>query len=87
MGPLDEDERWGAAMLIAVVVIGAVLFLGAAKVGNEYRMTNMYERQAVALESIAYSLAGARVEPKDLFPSTEHEQSRLQKLWQSRNAQ
>jgi hypothetical protein len=34
----------------------AALLLGLDKVRNEHRMTEMYERQAVALEKIARSV-------------------------------
>jgi hypothetical protein len=39
--------------MIAVTLALAALMLGLDKVRNEHRMTEMYERQAVALERIA----------------------------------
>jgi hypothetical protein len=43
--------------MIAVTLALAALMLGLDKVRNEHRMTEMYERQAVALESIADTVA------------------------------
>jgi hypothetical protein len=50
----DELDRARFVRSLAVATFaGAALLLGAAKVRNEFKMTEMYERQAIALERIA----------------------------------
>jgi hypothetical protein len=47
--------------MIAVTLALAALMLGLDKVRNEHRMTEMYERQAVALERIANGMRDGRL--------------------------
>lgn len=50
-------QLWtGVGLVVVVLLLGALVYglrLGTVKVNNELRMTEMYERQAVALEALA----------------------------------
>lgn len=62
---LDEIEGQTRLRIILAVVLGVpALALGIVKVRNELKMTEAYDRQAVALENIAASMPGLNTDER-----------------------
>lgn len=61
----EQDEGPAIRIVFAAVVIIAALVLSGVKVLNEHKMTEMYRRQAVALEHIVLGLKNLDNKPKD----------------------